>query len=319
MTQHIAFFVFNDFQLLDLSGPLAAFQLAAAASADAYRISVISERGGSIVSSAGIAVVATAAPTDCVDTFVVVGGRGVHAVVASPAALIAARSTLVTARRIASVCTGAFLLAAAGLLNGRRATTHWKFATRLQAEYPSIKVDVDAIFINDGHLWTSAGITAGIDLALALIEHDLGSTIAKTIARDMVVYYRRPGGQSQFSTLLDLDPGSPRIGRALRYARDHLSEALTMERLAEIAGLSSRQFSRAFLAETGKTPAKAVEHLRAETARSMVEDGTLHLEIIARTVGFHDPERMRKGFIRTFGQPPQALRRAARDTAGSTR
>jgi transcriptional regulator GlxA family with amidase domain len=217
-----------------------------------------------------------------------------------------------SARRIASVCTGAFILAAAGLLDGRRATTHWRFATRLQATYPAIEVDADRIFVKDGSIWSSAGITAGIDLALALIEEDLGAAVAKAVAREMVVYYRRPGGQSQFSTLLELTPRSARVHRALSFARDHLSEPLPVERLAEAARLSQRQFGRAFAAETGQTPAKAVERLRAETARPLVEDSTQSLEEIARATGFSDPERMRLSFIRAFGQPPQALRRAAR-------
>ena len=240
------------------------------------------------------------------------GGRGVHPFASSSSTVALVTTVALRARRIASVCTGAFMLAAAGLLDGRRATTHWRFAARLQAAYPAIQVDADRIFVRDGSVWSSAGITAGIDLALALIEEDLGAAIAKAVAREMVVYYRRPGGQSQFSTLLDLTPRSARIHQALTFAREHLCEPLPVERLAEAARLSLRQFGRAFVTETGQRPAKAVERLRAETARPLVEDSNESLEEIARAVGFVDPERMRQSFIRAFGQPPQALRRAAR-------
>lgn len=176
-----------------------------------------------------------------------------------------------------------------------------------------VQVDSDKIFIQDGALWTSAGISAGIDLALALVEQDLGQELAHAVAREMVVYYRRPGGQSQFSSLLEMEPPSGRIRQALRYAREHLHEALSAERLAEIACLSRRQFDRAFSAETGQTPAKAIERLRAEAARVRVENSDESLEGIARMVGFADPERMRRAFLRLFGQPPQALRRASRN------
>ena len=312
MTRHIAFFVFPDFQLLDLSGPLAAFQVAGETLPEAYRLSVASEDGGEVRSSSGIGVTTQAACASGLDTLIVVGGRGVHSSVSASTVVPLLTALAATARRIAGVCTGAFLLAAGGLLDGRRATTHWRYAARLQTAYPAVQVDADKIFVRDGLIWTSAGITAGIDLALALIEDDLGAAIAKAVAREMVVYYRRPGGQSQFSTLLDLTPPSARINRALSFARDHLSEPLPVDRLAGAARLSPRQFGRAFVTETGQTPAKAVERLRAETARPLVEDSREPLEAIARATGFVDPERMRQGFIRTFGQPPQALRRAAR-------
>ena len=225
------------------------------------------------------------------------------------------RRAAVTARRVASVCTGAFILAAAGLLDGRAATTHWRHAAALQRHYPRVRVDGDRIFIRDGAVWTSAGITAGIDLALALIEADLGRDTARAAAGQLVVYHRRPGGQSQFSELLALDPPSDRIRQALGFARAHLHEPLPVERLASAACLSPRQFGRAFLAETGQTPAKAIERLRAEAARLRLESSQEPIELIARDVGFADPERMRRSFLRVFGQPPQALRRVARVAA----
>jgi transcriptional regulator GlxA family with amidase domain len=215
-------------------------------------------------------------------------------------------------RRVTSVCSGTFILAAAGLLDGLRATTHWSAAALLQRQYPEIRIESDRIYVKQGSIWTAAGVTAGIDLALALIEEDLGPETAKGAARQLVVYYRRPGGQSQFSTLLDLEATSERVQRALSYARAHLGKVRSVEQLAKAAGLSPRQFGRLFLAETGQTPAKAVEKLRAEIAKTRIEQSDEPIEAIARTVGFSDPERMRRAFVRTYGQPPQALRRIAR-------
>jgi transcriptional regulator GlxA family with amidase domain len=179
--------------------------------------------------------------------------------------------------------------------------------------YPAVKVEGDRIFINEGGVWTSAGMTAGIDMTLALIEDDLGRDLAREVARTLVLYYQRPGGQMQFSSLLDVDPGSDRIRSALTFAREHLSEPLPVERLAEAAHLSVRQFSRAFVSATGMTPAKAIERMRVEAARPRVEDGQQTLEAIAQTVGFVDAERMRQSFVRILGYTPQSLRRAVRN------
>jgi transcriptional regulator GlxA family with amidase domain len=195
------------------------------------------------------------------------------------------------------------------LLVGKRATTHWRYAAQLQKEYDQIRVEADRIFIRDGSVWTSAGITAGIDLALALIEHDLGITASRALAQELVVSYRRSGGQSQFSAMSAMQPESDRIRRALFFAQEHLSETLTVERLATVACISERHFTRAFYRETGETPAKAIERLRAEAARPRVEAGNEPIEKIATSVGFVDPQRMRRAFLRRFGQPPQAIRR----------
>jgi transcriptional regulator GlxA family with amidase domain len=215
-------------------------------------------------------------------------------------------------RRIASTCTGAFVLAEAGLLDGRRVTTHWRRARDLQARFPKVKVEEDRIFIIDGPVWTSAGMTAGIDLALAMIEKDLGADVARAVARQLVVYHRRAGGQSQFSALLELEPKSDRIQNALAYAKRNLGSPLTVGQLAKAAHLSPRQFSRAFRAETGQSPAKAVENLRIEAARLMMEQSRHPIDIIARQTGFADRDRMRRAFLRAFGQPPQVIRRNAR-------
>ena len=201
---------------------------------------------------------------------------------------------------MASVCTGAYVLAAAGLLDGRRATTHWRNAAAFAARFPNVKVDADRIWIRDGEIWTSAGITAGIDLALAMIADDLGEEIALRTARQLVVYHRRLGGQSQFSAMLQLDSATPRFAVLLEWAREHLGEPLTVEQLAERVGMSPRNFSRAFAKATGVTPAKAVERLRLEAAREGVESSTRDLDGIARSTGFGDPERMRRAFIRAF-------------------
>src|SRR6202012_1265809 len=195
------------------------------------------------------------------------------------------------------------------LLDGRRATTHWMHARNLQRDYPKAKMDEDRIFINDGPIWTSAGMTAGVDLGLALIEHDLGPELAKVVARKLVMYHRRGGGQSQFSALLELSPKSDRIQAALAYARDNLHKPLTVPDLAEAAHLTPRQFSRACHAETGQPPAKGMENLRVEGARPLMEQSRHPIEVVARQTGFSDRDHMRRAFLRAFGQTPQALRR----------
>lgn len=207
------------------------------------------------------------------------------------------------------MCSGAFALAAAGLLEGRRAATHWRRAEELARLFPRIAVEPDAIHVRDGEVWTSAGITAGIDLALALIAEDLGEAAAKRVAQEMVVYYRRPGGQSQFSALAELGGEATSFSRLLDWMRAHLTEPLTVERLAAEAAMSPRNFSRAFTRAVGVSPAKAVERLRLDVARERVEASWEPIEQIAKSTGLHDPERMRRAFLRAFGQPPQAMRR----------
>jgi len=200
-------------------------------------------------------------------------------------------------------------MAEAGLLDGHRATTHWRLAHLLQSRYPKVYVEADRIYVRDRTIWTSAGITAGIDLALAMIEADFGSATSKSVARDMVVYHRRPGGQPQRSAVLDLEPVSDRIQSAFAYAREHLHENISVDRLADIARVGSRQFTRIFVKETGETPARAVERLRAEAARPRVEESQEPMDSIARNCGFGDVERMRRSFVRLFGRSPQAMRR----------
>jgi len=313
MTREIAVLVFPDFQLLDAAGPITAFEAAGREGlSPAYRMRVIARSAGPVASSSGVQLIADALGDDPPDTLIIAGGWGTRDASACPETLAYVRAAASRARRIASVCSGAFILAAAGLLDGRRATTHWGRATEFARAYPQIRVEPDRIFIRDGTVWTSAGITAGIDLALALVAEDLGEEAAKRAAQQLVVYHRRPGGQSQFSALLEADRPGSRFSPLLAWARERLDERLPVERLADRAAMSPRHFARAFAAETGMTPAKAIERLRLETSRERVESGSEPIELVAACTGFGDPERMRRAFIRAFGQPPQALRRAAK-------
>jgi transcriptional regulator GlxA family with amidase domain len=251
-------------------------------------------------------------PSGTISTLIIAGGEGVDAAATCGKTLAFVRGVAKRGVRIASVCSGAYLLAEAGLLDGRRATTHWQRTRQFLVRFPQVKWEPDRIYVRDGNIWSSAGITAGIDLALALVAEDFGEEIAQKTARQLVLYHRRSGGQSQFSSLLELKAPSGRFGALLSWAREHLDAPLTVEDLAEQAGMSSRHFARAFIAETGTTPSKAVERLRIEVARQRVQSSSEAIERVAELTGFRDPERMRRAFIRAFGQPPQSLRRAAR-------
>ncbi len=311
MIHSIGFFLHPGYQLLDLAGPLDAFQAANdAAGRTLYCTAVLSRLGGLITGGAGVAIATSRGEAGSYGTLMAVGGDVAR--MCRPEEIAAIRRLAVGTPRLASVCTGAFLLAEAGLLDGRRATTHWSCVRDLRQRFPAVMVEGDRIFVADGPVWTSAGVTAGIDLALALIETDHGSDLVRSVARELVVYYRRPGGQSQFSAMSELEPASDRMRLALAFAREHLAEPLTVERLADAARLSPRQFGRAFHRETGETPAKAVERLRVEAARLRLQDGGEPVEFIARAVGFNDPERMRRAFVKRYGQPPQAVRRIDR-------
>jgi len=313
MQKRIAVVVFPGFQILDLAA-VAAFELANKhAGKPVYKVELLSEAGGTISSSSGIGVETKRLTASKFDTLVMTGALTIEPTSAGLCRMLRAGER--SSRRIASICTGAFGLADAGLLDGRRVTTHWAFAQELQKRHPLAKVQPDRIFINDGSLWTSAGMTAGIDLMLALVEEDLGVEAARMVAKNLVVYHRRAGGQSQYSALLELEPKSDRIQQALVHARANLRDALSVEDLAEVAHLSPRQFSRAFKSETGQSPAQAVEHLRVEAAKALIDAGGLALNVVADETGFGDPERMRRAFLRTLGQPPQAVRRVARQIA----
>jgi transcriptional regulator GlxA family with amidase domain len=320
--RRLAVLVYPDFQLLDATGPFAAFEVANRFAPGLYDLSLVAAAPGLVASSSGVAVAAAALPDPgAIDTLVVSGGNGARQAVHDRALMAFLAEAGGRARRIASVCTGAFLLAEAGLLDGRRATTHWRAAKALARLYPKVRVEADRIYVREprpasevlgGEIWTSAGISAGVDLALALIGEDAGEATARAAAQQLVVFHRRPGGQSQYSALLELDGQGGRFAGLLAHMREHLAEPLGVERLAEAAGMSPRNFARVFLAETGSTPAKAVERLRVEAARALLESGRDPIEQVARKSGFSDPERMRRAFLRAFGQPPQGLRRAAR-------
>jgi transcriptional regulator GlxA family with amidase domain len=272
-----------------------------------YEVTLLSEHGGHVATSLGYEIQTSSFKRRTFDTLIVAGS--VVPPAATPGLLYYLRSAAHRTKRIASICTGALVLAEAGLLNGRRATTHWNMAREMQRRYPKIVVEEDRIFRIDGPIWTSAGMSAGLDLALAMLENDFGAEITRAVAKLLVVYHRRAGGQSQFSALLDMDVTSDRVQTALTYARENLSTSLSVDALAKAAFLSPRQFSRLFRKETGQSPAKAIERLRVESARLMMEAGRFSSEEIARKNGFGNRERMRRSFIRTFGQSPQAIKR----------
>ncbi len=299
------------FQMMSFSAS-SAFEVAnLVAGEPRYDITVLSEHGGPVKSTLGAAVETERFddPGDF-DTIIVCGLM--RPMPSSDGLLDFVRTAGIRCRRVASICTGAFILAEAGLLDGRRATTHWFFARALKARFPKLRMEEDRIFIVDGPIWTSAGMSAGIDLALGMIEKDYGADLSLEVARSLVVFHRRAGGQSQHSTLLLLNAKSDRIQNALTFARQNLGMALGVESLARVANLSPRQFSRAFRDETGQTPARAVEKLRVEAARLMLEQGRHPLDVVAAENGFNDRERMRRAFLRAYGQPPQTIRRAAR-------
>jgi transcriptional regulator GlxA family with amidase domain len=275
----------------------------------AYEITLVSEEGGAVATSVGSKILTESFKRRTFDT-VIVAGEHNPAANAPPGVVKYLRSAGQRGVRIASVCTGTFVLAEAGLLDGRRATTHWNHAKALRQRYPKVILDLDRIYTSDGRIWCSAGMSAGIDLALALVEEDFGREIARETARLMVVYHRRAGGQSQHSTLLDFDATSDRVQTVLAYAKRNLGKRLTATDLAAAAFLSPRQFSRTFKNETGQTPAKAIELLRVECARTMMEGGRFSADEIARKNGFENRDRMRRSFIRILGQPPQAIQRA---------
>ncbi|MCK1275952.1 MULTISPECIES: GlxA family transcriptional regulator [unclassified Bradyrhizobium] len=311
----VGFIVPQRFQLMSLAA-LTAFEIVNLPPADQrYDIHLLSEHGGPVRSSSGMTLQTEAFGDPAFDT-VIVGSITEMDMPSSDATMIAfVQEAAKASRRIASICSGAFVLAEAGLLNGRRATMHWAHADSFRARFPDVRAEEDRIYINDGPVWTSAGMTAGIDLVLALIDNDLGPEAAKMVARLLVMNQRRMGGQKQHSALLDMTPKSDRIELVLAHIRQNLQNPLTIEELAAVANLSPRQFSRAFLAETGQSPAKAVERLRLEAARFMIEEGRHTVNVVARETGFVDRERMRRAFLRTFGVPPEILRRNARREA----
>lgn len=308
MSRTIALVIHPGFQILDAAGPTAAFEIAGRLRPDSYDLQLMAPGEGAVESSSGVRLSARPLGAGPFDTVVIAGGEIVQSEEAAREILGWLRSVI--ARRIASVCSGAYFLAEAGLLEGRRATTHWASSGDFANRYPNVRLDTDRIFIRDGDIWTSAGVSAGIDLALALIEDDLGADVARRTAQQLVVHQRRPGGQSQFSALVELGGRTGRFAGLIDWVREHLAEPLTVEHLADRAAMSPRNFARTFVAETGTTPAKAVERLRIDVARAAVETGHAPFDRIAEETGFGDAGRMRRAFLRNLGHPPQTLRRS---------
>jgi transcriptional regulator GlxA family with amidase domain len=317
MPRQVTFLIYRDFQLLDAAGPIAAFEIAERYRPGSYALRVVAPEAGAVMSSAGVSMRASSfGRTVGVDTLLVAGGDGSRAALSCPRTRRFIQSCATRARRTSSVCSGAYLLAAAGILDGKRATTHWSCSADFARRFPRVHLEPDRIFIKDGSIWTSAGITAGIDLSLALIEEDLGEAIARRTAQQLVVYYRRPGGQSQFSALLEMERANGKFAALLDYVRSNLGRRLTVAVLADEACMSPRHFSRSFHAETGMSPAKAIEQLRAEAARGALSGTGRSIQEIARAHGFGNAERMRRTFLRLFGVTPSAIRQQMRSAEG---
>lgn len=308
----VGYLITEGFQIMSLATQ-AVFEFANIVTGEAvYRIQNFSIHGGTVRSSLGMHVDTLPLGTPGLADTWMVAGTLTPLTTPDEAVLASVRGFVEGARRTAGLCTGTFVLAHAGVLNGRRATTHWAYARKLREMYPQVEVEEDRIFIVDGSVWTSAGMTSALDMALGMVEKDLGAEVARSVAHKLVMHQRRSGGQSQHSELLALSPRSDRIQAALDYARRHLSRSLSVEELAGVVHLSPRQFTRVFTAETGQSPAKAVESLRLEAARLMIEQSRHSLEVVARETGFRDRRHMREVFIRGFGVPPQTVRRDAR-------
>ncbi|HEX5308896.1 MAG TPA: DJ-1/PfpI family protein [Solirubrobacteraceae bacterium] len=315
----VAILAFPDVQSLDVTGPLEVFSaaqalIAATSRSDrGYEVVIVNRDGEPLRTSSGLQVTPHASFVEAprrIDTLVVAGGSGSRRAGADEQTLAWIVATSRVARRTASVCTGAFLLAAAGLLNGRRATTHWASASELARSYPAVRVDPEPIYVRDGDIWTSAGVTAGMDLALALVEEDLDREAALTIARHLVLFLRRPGSQSQFSaTLAAQEPEREPLRQLRRHIVEHPAENLSVSQLAELAHMSPRHFARCFATETGVTPARYVESVRLEAARRALEDTSAPVAEIAIGCGFGTAETMRRVFLRALRVPPSEYRR----------
>ncbi len=317
--RNVVIVVYEDVQSLDLTGPLEVFTGAqqlidATGRRDrGYAVTVVGPCGSPLSTSSGLVIAPHAslaqAPAS-IDTLIVCGGEGADRASAEGSLVAWLAGVAPSIRRVASVCTGAFVLAAAGLLDGRRAATHWASAAELARRHPRVVVDADPIHLRDGNVWTSAGVTAGMDLALAMVEEDLDRDAALTIARHLVLFLRRPGNQSQFSaTLAAQQPEREPLRDVQRHVVEHVSGELSVQTLADIAHMSPRNFARAFRAETGITPGRYVERVRLEAARRALEDTTRPIGAIASACGFGTAETMRRTFLRTLGVGPAEYRR----------
>jgi transcriptional regulator GlxA family with amidase domain len=297
---------------MDIFGPLEAFATAnAIAHQPLYRLAIAGMSLAPVDTSLGIRITPSVAVADIrepIDTLLVSGGYGQAEASCDERLLAWLKAGRKRARRCGSICTGAFVLAAAGLLDGRRATTHWAMAEELGRRYPKVAVEVDRIFVRDGNVYTSAGVTAGIDLALALVEEDLGRSVALAVARYLVVFLKRPGGQAQFSAALSLQTAEDKFGALHDWINGHLGDDLSLSVLADQAGMSERSFSRRYAEETGQTPARAIELLRVEAARRQLSDSKVPVKRIAQHCGFGTEETMRRSFLRLLSTTPQDYR-----------
>lgn len=314
----IGIVIFDRCQIIDATGPAAVFgsaneiHLANGGSAPLYDLRMIASRSGPVRTSTGVSLFADSALNDAVppfDTLICAGGKGSLRFIEDSGAIANIQRLTQSIRRVVSVCTGAYVLAAAGLLDGRRAVTHWAHCRNLAALFPKVRVEPDPIFVKDGNVYTSAGVTAGMDLALALLEEDHGKTLALNVAREMVMFMKRPGSQAQFSRQLSAQM-APRgnIRDVQIWLLDRLADDISVEDMAEQAAMSLRTFNRHFKKTTGRTPAGFVQEARIEAARSLLEDSDLPVKLIARQCGFGDEERMRRAFHRNLGVSPQDYR-----------
>lgn len=307
MVRRTTVLAFPGVQSLDVAGPVEVL-----AAAGGYSIEVVAPVAGPVTANSGLVLFAPRAVSDVrgpLDTLLIAGGAGTAAVMSDSGVLRAVRRLAARSRRVVSVCSGAFVLAEAGLLDGRRATTHWGSCDLLARRYPEVNVEPDAIFVRDDEVWTSAGVTAGIDLALALVEDDLGRDVALQVARRLVVFLKRPGGQSQFSAQLAGQFAAREPLRELQgWIADHLAEDLGVERLAAHVAMSPRNFSRAFRRDVGLTPARFVERARVDAARRHLEESSASVDEVASLCGFGTAETMRRTFFRALKVTPTDYR-----------
>ncbi|WP_026122229.1 GlxA family transcriptional regulator [Nocardiopsis halotolerans] len=305
MGHEVVIVVFDGVQSLDVTGPLEVFSGAGGG----YRVRTASLGGGPVTSSSGLGLAASVALEEAgrIDTLVVPGGEGARR--GDPGLVGWLREHAAGVGRVASVCTGAFLLARAGVLDGLRATTHWAHCERLAREFPRVRVESEPIFVRQGRVVTSAGVSAGVDMALALVEEDLGRRVALGVARGLVVFLRRPGNQAQFSAQLSAQMAQrPQVREVQHWVVEHPEQDASVEALARRAGLSARQFARVFTREVGCTPGRYVERVRLEAARRWLEDGDAGVVAVARRCGFGTAEAMRRAFVRVLGCAPSEYR-----------
>lgn len=331
MTRAITMFAYDEANAVDVAGPLQVFATANDYVEGAYQSCLVAPRkrvaqGTAMRMSNGLQLQADRFVGDApwpMHTLLIAGGQGSRQVASDTVVLRWLTACASRATRVASVCTGAFVLAAAGLLDGRRAVTHWRYCQQLAEQYPDIDVDVDAIYVRDGNIFTSAGVSAGMDLALALVEDDLGREVARKVAQDMVLFLHRPGGQSQFSMHLEKPSRTAsRLDGLRAFIAQNLHDKLSVEGLANEVAMSARHFARVFRREFGATPAKYIEQVRIETARRLLEASGVSVEEVALRCGYKQAENMRRSFLRTLRVTPSAYRQRFRsriDTSTATK